>query len=79
MYNVYWRWAGDRHDYRNEFSEEAMKTALSEQELEQRFQERIDQNKKLNRTGMPDAYRKNLIRQISNTPIPEVIGNATRR
>ena len=52
-----------------------MKTALSEQELEQRFQERIKKKKKIEpKDWMPDAYRKNLIRQISQHAHSEVIG-----
>lgn len=48
---------------------------LSEAELEQRFQERVDDEQKIEpKDWMPAAYRKNLIRQISQHAHSEVIG-----
>lgn len=48
---------------------------LSEAELEQRFQERVDDEQKIEpKDWMPTAYRKNLIRQISQHAHSEVIG-----
>jgi len=52
-----------------------MKTRLTEQQLEQRFQERIDDEQKIEpKDWMPDKYRKNLVRQISQHAHSEVIG-----
>jgi ring-1,2-phenylacetyl-CoA epoxidase subunit PaaA len=48
---------------------------MTHQELEQRFQQRIDDEQKIEpREWMPDAYRKHLIRQISQHAHSEVIG-----
>ncbi len=48
---------------------------LSDAELEQRFQQRIDDEQKIEpKDWMPAAYRKNLIRQISQHAHSEVIG-----
>lgn len=45
------------------------------EELEARFQQRIDEEQKIEpREWMPDAYRKHLIRQISQHAHSEVIG-----
>ena len=52
-----------------------MKTTLDEQELEQKFQQRIENEQKIEpKDWMPEAYRKNLIRQISQHAHSEVIG-----
>lgn len=46
-----------------------------EQKLEQRFQDRIDAEEKIEpRDWMPEAYRKTLIRQISQHAHSEVVG-----
>ncbi|MEM8496822.1 MAG: 1,2-phenylacetyl-CoA epoxidase subunit PaaA [Pseudomonadota bacterium] len=48
---------------------------LSEAELEQRFQERVDDEQKIEpKDWMPVAYRKTLIRQMSQHAHSEVIG-----
>ncbi|MFK7730360.1 MAG: Phenylacetic acid catabolic protein, partial [Pseudomonadales bacterium] len=48
---------------------------LSEAELEQRFQERVDDEQKIEpKDWMPAAYRKTLIRQMSQHAHSEVIG-----
>lgn len=48
---------------------------MTEEELEIKFQERIDAEIKIEpREWMPDAYRKNLIRQMSQHAHSEVIG-----
>jgi ring-1,2-phenylacetyl-CoA epoxidase subunit PaaA len=50
-------------------------TQTDEQILEQRFQARIDAEEKIEpKDWMPDAYRKNLIRQISQHAHSEVVG-----
>ena len=52
-----------------------MKTSADEQELERRFQQRIEDEQKIEpKDWMPAAYRKNLIRQISQHAHSEVIG-----
>jgi len=52
-----------------------MKITADEQELEQRFLQRIDDEQKIEpKDWMPQAYRKNLIRQISQHAHSEVIG-----
>jgi len=48
---------------------------LSNEELEKRFQDKIDKEIKIEPNDwMPDAYRKNLIRQISQHAHSEVVG-----
>ena len=48
---------------------------LSEAELEEAFQQRIDSEQKIEpKDWMPEAYRKNLIRQMSQHAHSEVIG-----
>ena len=48
---------------------------LSNEELEKRFQEKIDKDIKIEPNDwMPDAYRKSLIRQISQHAHSEVVG-----
>lgn len=48
---------------------------MSEKDLERKFQEKIDQEIKIEpRDWMPDAYRKTLIRQISQHAHSEVVG-----
>jgi ring-1,2-phenylacetyl-CoA epoxidase subunit PaaA len=48
---------------------------LQNEELEKRFQEKIDKEVKIEPNDwMPDAYRKNLIRQISQHAHSEVVG-----
>lgn len=48
---------------------------MTEQELENQFQERIDAELKIEpREWMPEAYRKHLIRQISQHAHSEVVG-----
>ena len=48
---------------------------MSEKDLEQQFQDKIDQEIKIEpRDWMPDAYRKTLIRQISQHAHSEVVG-----
>ena len=50
-------------------------TGLSENELLARFQSRVDDEQRIEpKDWMPDAYRKNLIRQISQHAHSEVIG-----
>ena len=57
-----------------------MKTTLDEQELEQIFQQRIDNEQKIEpKDWMPEAYRKNLLRQISQHAHSEVIGMQPER
>jgi ring-1,2-phenylacetyl-CoA epoxidase subunit PaaA len=52
-----------------------MKTDVSQAELEARFQARIDAEEKIEpKDWMPAAYRKNLVRQISQHAHSEVIG-----
>ncbi|MCB1761423.1 MAG: 1,2-phenylacetyl-CoA epoxidase subunit A [Gammaproteobacteria bacterium] len=52
-----------------------MKTTADETRLEQRFQQRIEQEQKIEpKDWMPDGYRKSLIRQISQHAHSEVIG-----
>jgi ring-1,2-phenylacetyl-CoA epoxidase subunit PaaA len=51
------------------------KTGLGEEELLRRFQERIDAEQRIEpKDWMPEAYRKNLVRQISQHAHSEVIG-----
>ena len=48
---------------------------LSNEELEKRFQDKIDKEIRIEPNDwMPDAYRKNLIRQISQHAHSEVVG-----
>ena len=48
---------------------------LSQQELEARFQKRIDENLYIEpKDWMLDKYRQNLIRQIHNMPIQKWSG-----
>ncbi|MDC1341410.1 1,2-phenylacetyl-CoA epoxidase subunit A [Oceanospirillaceae bacterium] len=52
-----------------------IKNTLSEIELERLFQEKIDAEQKIEpKDWMPDAYRQNLIRQMSQHAHSEVIG-----
>jgi len=57
-----------------------MKTTFDEQELERRFQQHIDDEQKIEpKDWMPDAYRKSLLRQISQHAHSEVIGMQPER
>jgi ring-1,2-phenylacetyl-CoA epoxidase subunit PaaA len=48
---------------------------MKELTLEQRFQEKIDNEEKIEpRDWMPDAYRKNVIRQVSQHAHSEIVG-----
>ncbi|MCY3815936.1 MAG: phenylacetate-CoA oxygenase subunit PaaI, partial [Gammaproteobacteria bacterium] len=48
---------------------------LGDAELEAAFQQRVDEERKIEpKDWMPEAYRKNLIRQISQHAHSEVIG-----
>src|SRR5262245_19728291 len=49
--------------------------SIDEQELQRRFQQRIDAEQRIEpKDWMPETYRKNLIRQISQHAHSEVIG-----
>jgi len=51
------------------------RTGIGDEELQRRFQERIDAEQRIEpKDWMPEAYRKNLIRQISQHAHSEVIG-----
>lgn len=48
---------------------------MNQEELDKRFQQKIDNNEHIEpKDYMPDGYRKNLIRQISQHAHSEVIG-----